>query len=135
MDKNTYLNLLDKVYEELPKEIHKKTRFEIPKVSGKFIKTRTLISNFSNIADIFSRDTNHFFRFFIKDLGIRGEIKNGSVILFSKFAVSHLNKTVEKYFKEFVECKNCQSPDTKLDGENLKVKCIACGYSFDIKKI
>ena len=122
----TYEEMLDCCYNDLPEQLKSKNRFEIPKVSGKFIKTKTHIKNFIQISDLLHRNTNHLFKFFIKELGIRGEMKDREVILYSKFQVSILNKTIEKYYENFVKCPTCLSPDTILDGENF-INCKACG--------
>jgi translation initiation factor 2 subunit 2 len=129
MDKEKYLKYLDNAYDELPEFSKISKRFEIPKVSGIITRAKTTIRNFREIAKNFRRDENHLLKFFLKEVGVRGEIlKNGYLDLHSKFNPSFLNKTVEKYFNSFVKCPNCESPDTELVENNTKIRCTACGH-------
>jgi translation initiation factor 2 subunit 2 len=136
MEEKEYLKLLDKAYSELPEVLYKKERFEIPKVTGKIIKTRTIITNFKDIAKHFSRPEDHFYKFLLKELGVRGEYNNkGELTLHSRFQPTVLNKSVEKYFHEFVECPHCHSPDTILMNDHTLLKCNACGHQEKIPKL
>jgi translation initiation factor 2 subunit 2 len=129
MEDSEYLKLLDDGYENLPDILYKKGRFEIPKVKGKLIKTRTIIVNFREIANTFLRDENFLLKFFLKEAGVRGEIDpRGSLILHSRFQPTILNKIVEKFYELYVECPHCRSPDTELDKTN-NLTCKACGFT------
>jgi len=137
MDIKEYEKLLNEAYTELPKVLYKKERFVIPDVKGRIIKTRTQITNFREIAKHLSRSEQHFFKFILKELGVRGDLneKNGNIILYSKFQPTMLNKAVLKYFKEFVECSHCNSPDTVFINNNMSLKCNACGHQEKIKQL
>jgi len=136
MEKAEYLELLDSAYEQLPEVLYKKDRFEIPKVTGKLIKTRTLVTNFADIAKHFSRNKDHFYKFFLKDVGVRGEYNpKGELTLHSRFQPAALNKTVENYYKQYVECPHCNSPDTVFADNNMTLRCNACGHQEKIKQI
>ncbi len=136
MDKAEYETLLDKGYADLPEVLYKKERFVVPDVRGKLIKSRTVITNFTEIAKHLERDNLHFSRFMLKELGVRGEIDpRGELILHSRFQPSMLNKSVKKYFTQFVECSHCNSPDTILINENLLLKCNACGHEGKVSSI
>lgn len=136
MKEEEYVTLLDKAYADLPEVAHRKGRFEIPEVRGRLIKTRTLISNFRDIAKYFSRSTNHLSTFMLKELGVRGEVdERGELILHSRFQPGILNKTVQRYFKRFVQCPNCHSPDTKLDESQHQMTCNACGHMENVERL
>lgn len=136
MDSKLYEELLDNCYAELPEVLYKKERFEIPQVSGRIIKTRTQINNFLEIAKHFQRDVQHMYRFFLKFLGMRGEInQKGEVILFSRFQPAMLNKAIGSYYTDYVECEYCKSPDTELLHNNLQKKCKACGHEQKVSQI
>jgi len=136
MDKNTYLELLDKAYSELPEVLLKKERFEIPKVTGKLIKTRTVITNFADIAKHLARSKDHLYKFFLKEVGVRGEYNDkGELILHSRFQPTLLNKAVSNYFKQYVQCPHCNSPDTIFSTDGQTLKCNACGHQEKIKKL
>ncbi len=132
MDDKEYLELLDNAYQQLPDVLYKKGRFEIPKVSGKLIKSRTVITNFKEISQNFARDKNHLLKYFLREAGVRGEIDpKENLILHSRFQPAILNKIIENYFTAYVECPNCRSPDTEL--VNNELKCKACGYVEKLK--
>ena len=136
MDKEEYSKLLDKAYKDLPQVLFKKERFEIPEVKGRLVKTRTIITNAREIAKHFSRDENHFFKFFLKDVGVRGEVNpRGDITLFSRFQPAALNKTVKSYYQHYVECKHYQSPDTIFQNNGTVLKCNACGHTEKISKL
>ena len=136
MDEKEYLELLDKAYAELPQVLLKKERFEIPKVTGKLIKTRTVISNFADIAKHFARDKEQLYKFFLKEVGVRGEYNDkGELILHSRFQPTVLNKAVVNYYKQYVQCPHCNSPDTVFSADGTTLRCNACGHQEKIKKL
>lgn len=136
MDEVEYTQLLDKAYADLPEVLYKKERFEIPQVKGRLIKTRTVITNFKDIAKHFSREENHFFKFMLKEVGVRGDLNDrGEIILHSRFQPAVLNKAVLSYFKHYVECGHCNSPDTIFMDNGMTLKCNACGHQQKISQI
>ena len=136
MEEKDYLELLDKAYEDLPEVLYKRERFEIPQVSGRIVKTRTMITNFRDITKTLSRKEDHFSKFMLRDLGVRGEVSpRGDLILHSKFQPGILNKGVENYFKQYVQCPHCNSPDTEINEGNSQMTCKACGHVEKIVKL
>ena len=134
MEEKEYLELLDKAYDELPEVLYKKGRFEIPKVKGRLIKTRTQIDNFKTIAKTLIRPEDHLLKYFLREAGVRGETnRRGVLILHSRFQPAALNKIIEKYYNTYVECPHCRSPDTTL-GET-SFTCKACGHEEKISKL
>lgn len=134
MEQDEYEKLLNKAYEDLPEVLYKKERFEIPQVKGKLIKTRTIITNFNEIAKHFSRDKDHMFKFMLKEVGVRGELNNrNELILHSRFQPAMLNKAVNTYFENYVKCPHCNSPDTIFANNATILKCNACGHQEKIK--
>lgn len=128
MEEKQYLELLEKAYEDLPAVLYKKSRFEIPQVRGRIIRTRTVISNFRDIAKHLERNEDHFLKFMLKEVGVRGDLSpKGELTLHSKFQPAVLNKGVKNYYSQYIECPNCNSPDTTLD-QDSNFKCNACGH-------
>lgn len=129
MDDAKYKELLDKAYEQLPEVLYKKGRFELPKVSGKLIKSRTVINNFRDIAKQLSREESHLSKYFLREAGVRGDVdQKGELTLHSRFQPGALNKIIEKYFENYIECPHCRSPDTNLDEDKGTLVCKACGH-------
>jgi len=133
----SYEELLEKAIKELPTEIVRRDRFEIPKVSVQREGSRTIIKNFSNVAKAINRSEEHLYRYIVKSLGTAGFIEAGRVILQGKFTEDEVQKEVNDYVKTYVLCKECQAPDTEFVREErvLFVKCLACGAKHPVRSI
>ena len=131
-----YIKLLEKARKDLPEHVFQKERFEIPNVKGHIQGSRTVISNFLQIANILGREPEHMLKFVLRELATPGEIKkSGSVIVGSKVPASRINEKIKQYSNLFVFCYECGKPDTKIEKEgNLSfIKCMACGSRHSIK--
>jgi len=130
-----YEKLVERAYKQLPETVVKEERFVIPKVRGHIQGNRTVISNFLQIADALSRNPQHLLKYVLKELAAPGELKKSGVIFGSKMPASRINEKIEKYVEEFVMCKECKKPDTKLvkEGNFLFMKCMACGARHAVK--
>lgn len=131
-----YKKLLEKARKELPESVFERARFDIPKIRGHIQGSRTIISNFLQIASVLHREPNHMLKYILKELATPGEIKkSGAVIIGSKTSASRINEKIKKYAEEFVLCKICGKPDTQLidEGQFSYLKCTACGAKYSIK--
>ena len=131
-----YKKLLEKARKDLPEHVFQKERFEIPNVKGHIQGSRTVISNFLQIANLLGREPEHMLKFVLRELATPGEIKkSGSVIVGSKVPASRINEKINQYANSFVFCYECGKPDTKIEKEgNLSfIKCMACGARHSIK--
>ena len=130
-----YKKLLEKARKQLPESISTKERFEIPKVRGHIQGNKTIISNFGNIANVLGRDVNHILKYILKELATPGEIKQKAVIIGSKISASRINQKIQQYAEEFVLCKECGKPDTKLmkEGNFSFIQCTACGARHPVR--
>jgi len=133
----SYEELLEKAMKELPTEIVRRDRFEIPRVSVQKEGSRTIIKNFSNVAKAINRSEEHLYKYIVKSLGTAGFIEAGRVILQGKFTEDEIQKEVNDYVKTYVLCKECQAPDTEFVREErvLFVKCLACGAKHPVRNI
>jgi translation initiation factor 2 subunit 2 len=130
-----YKAMLKKAKKELPQETEAVERFEIPKVRGHIQGNKTIISNFANIVDLIHRPAEHLLKFLQKELATPGEIKKATLILGTKVPASKINEKISKYITEYVLCKECNKPDTKIIKENnfSFIRCLACGAKHPIK--
>ncbi len=129
-------NLLDRGYGSLPEStLVKSERFEMPKVKGHIEGNKTVISNFFQIASAFRRPLEHLLKFVLKELATPGEVRGNMLILGSKIPASRINEKIEKYAMEYVLCKECGKPDTKIvkEDEYLFKRCQACGAKQPIQ--
>lgn len=124
-----YEALLERAKKALPEDKGAGNRFEIPKVKGHIQGSRTVVNNFVQIANFIGRDPNHLLKYVNKELATPGEIIKQAAIFKSKISAAKLNEKIEKYVNEFVVCKECGKPDTKLvkEGTVMFIKCQACG--------
>ncbi len=133
-----YEELLNDAYDKVEINLETKTsRFEIPKVKGHHIKTKTIISNFLQITAQIRRNPTHLLKFLTKELASQGEMQNERLILSRKLSSKEINEKINKYVGLFVLCPKCKKPDTEIiekNGENF-IHCLACGEKNQIHKL
>ncbi|MDD9953401.1 MAG: translation initiation factor IF-2 subunit beta [Candidatus Woesearchaeota archaeon] len=130
-----YEAMLDKAKEELPDETEETSRFEVPKFRGHLEGQKTIINNWAQVASALNRPPEHLLKYVQKELATPGEMIKDSVVFGSKLSASKLNEKVVKYMDEFVFCKTCGKPDTKLSKETgvYFLQCQACGAKNAVK--
>lgn len=132
-----YEALLSKALEKLPKREETKDRFVIPEAVVEISGNRAILKNFGEIADKLRREQSHVAKFLSKELATAGSIQNATLVFQGNVRREILQKKVEEYIKEFVYCKECKEPDTKLvkkDRVTFMV-CEACGASHPVRNI
>lgn len=136
MDINNYQELLDKGYKNIPDNVKKLSRFEIPKVQIRIEAKNTYITNFNKIINTLNRDRKHFIVEFLKKIGTMGEMRGQHLFLKGVYKEQVLNRLIELYSKTYVLCKICNKPDTEIQREGKKkfLKCTACGAHEEIKE-
>ena len=132
-----YHALLKQAKDALPEIEQSEERFQIPKVKGHIQGVKTVISNLNQIADTLGRPLKHVLKYLARELATTTEQVNLLVVFGSKISASKINEKIESYANEFVFCKECNKPDTKLnkEGDIYYFKCQACGarYTFTSK--
>ncbi|MBT3416502.1 translation initiation factor IF-2 subunit beta [Candidatus Woesearchaeota archaeon] len=130
-----YEKLLDRAEEKLPEKSIAKDRFEMPKVKGRIEGNKTTITNFNQIATILRRDVKHIQKYLLRELAAPGVLDGQRLTLGRKISSILINKKLEKYANEFVICRDCKKPDTKIlkEGKIQVLKCTACGAKHPIK--
>lgn len=133
----SYEELLKKAYEKLPKKVEERKRFELPVAICEVQGNKTLIKNFPDMLTALRRDLNHFSKFLMKELATPGNMQGAILILQRKVSVEMLQEKIKDYVKEFVYCKECGEPDTKLIKEEriTILKCDACGARYPVRGI
>ncbi|MCD6557496.1 MAG: translation initiation factor IF-2 subunit beta [Candidatus Aenigmarchaeota archaeon] len=124
-----YEQLLKKAFEELPEKGAHKERFEIPKVVISLAGNQTMIKNFNEITKALRREPKHVAKFLYSALATPGSIQGNKLILQRKLSEDIINQKILSYANQFVFCKECGKPDTKLEksGRAMVLKCEACG--------
>ncbi|MBI2136753.1 translation initiation factor IF-2 subunit beta [Candidatus Woesearchaeota archaeon] len=130
-----YEELLQKARKLLPENTLKTERFEMPKIRGHIQGNKTIISNFQQIASTLRRPVEHLLKYVLKELATPGELKSAGLILGTKVGAARINEKIAEYTKDYVLCKECGKPDTKviMEGDFNFLKCTACGAKHSIK--
>ncbi len=131
-----YNKLLEQAYQNLKPIEKSKERFEIPKIEGHHEGTKTILTNFPQIASYLRRDINHLLKFLLKELATSGSIKQNRLILTRKLPSSKINEKIQDYANEFVICSQCQKPDTEILKEKgfSFIHCLACGAKHSVRQ-
>ncbi len=130
-----YEALLDRAKEQLPDEGVSTERFQVPKVKGHLQGVQTIINNWFEIAKALDRKPEHLLKYVQKELATPGEIIKQSVVFGTKMNAAKLNEKIVQYADEFVFCKSCGKPETKLskEGSAIIMTCQACGARNPVK--
>ena len=132
-----YQELLKSAKEQLPDIEESTERFQVPKAKGHLQGVKTVISNLNQIATTLGRPIKHLLKYLTRELATTAEQVNALVIFGSKMSASKINDKIQAYADEFVICKECGKPDSKLnkEGDVYYFKCQACGarYTFTSK--
>jgi translation initiation factor 2 subunit 2 len=124
-----YEKLLKLAIEKVPKKVFARDRFIIPEPKVETQKNKTIIKNLKEIADVLRRPADHLAKYLMKELATPGSIEGETLVLQTSITTEMVKKKIESYAKEFVYCKVCGKPDTKLVKEDRLsfIVCEACG--------
>lgn len=130
-----YEQLLKKAKESMPEVKSSSERFEIPKVNGHLQGNKTIINNFAAIAKILGRGQEKLLKYLQRELATPAVLDGQRLVLGRKITSVFINKKIEQFAKDFVLCKECGKPDTKLEKEDrvLFVRCTACGARHPVR--
>ena len=131
-----YEKLLGEAFEKV-KPCEFCDRFEVKKVVGMHEGTKTIVTNFSQIAICLRRKQEHLAKFLLGELASSGSIEGERLVLTRKLTSSQINEKIDKYSNLFVKCSNCGKPDTEIIKEGVQsfLKCMACGTKKAIHDI
>ncbi|MFH1229265.1 MAG: translation initiation factor IF-2 subunit beta [Candidatus Aenigmatarchaeota archaeon] len=132
-----YEALLSKAYEKLPKTGENKERLKVPIADTMIQGNQTIIKNFTQIAETIRRDPLHILKFLAKELATPTGLDGTRGILQTKLSQKMVQQKLDIYVVDYVFCKECKSPDTKLmkDDRFTFLKCEACGAKSPRKAI
>ncbi len=130
-----YKTLLKRAREQLPEIKETTERFDVPRVQGMIQGNKTIITNFTKISQYIRRDSKKLLKYLNKELAAPGELQGQKAIFIGKFNSQIFNEKIKKYVKEYVLCRECGKPDTKIikEGRITFLKCGACGAKYSIK--
>lgn len=134
----------DETYEELLKKALEKAkaktsgeRFEMPVSEIMVEGSKTAIRNFSQIAAALRRDEKHLMKYLAKELASPAHAESGHAVFQGIIQQKIIQQKLESYAKEYVLCRECGKPDTKIlkEGNAAILKCEACGARTPVRLI
>jgi len=133
----TYEEMLKRAMEKVPKKTGTGERFEMPRMDAVAQGNNTIIKNFGDITAKLRRDPKHVMKFLTKELAAPGSTDGTRATFQGKLSYRMLQGKLELYVKEYVICKVCGRPDTKLikEGRIDQMKCEACGARSPVREI
>jgi translation initiation factor 2 subunit 2 len=130
-----YEDLLNDAKKKLPDVQETSERFEIPKVKGHIQGNKTIITNIPQIVAKLGRPQEQLIKFLQRELATPAVLDGPRLVFGRKLPSGAINQKIELYCKEFVICKECGKPDTKMikEGRVMLLRCTACGAKQPIK--
>lgn len=133
-----YLEWLDSGLSKVPRT-ESRERLNIPSVECINEKSRTIVQNLNQIADILNRDAKHLLKYMTLRLAAPcSEVGEGHYVFKGRILPKQLDTVISDYVKAYVECPICKRPDTKLSREKrgiVQLVCLSCGAVSPIKSL
>ncbi len=131
-----YKSMLKRAYEQLPEQLEEQDRFQVPKARVTRQGRRSVIMNFSAIAEALQRDPDHLLKFLLKETATRGNFDGTRVVFQGSFNQDSIQNLIEIYTNKYVICPVCGRPDTHIvkDRRLSFLQCDACGARSSIGK-
>jgi translation initiation factor 2 subunit 2 len=133
----TYEDLLERGMSQIPKTVFESTRFQIPSADVITVGNRTIIRNFGAISTALNREPEHIMKYFLRELGAAGELQGAQATFQGKFSAATIDERFKRYAEEFVLCRECHKPDTRIEKrERVSVlRCEACGARTSLRGV
>lgn len=131
-----YDSLLDKAYGELPENLAKGERFELPALDAFVEGNKTIIKGFPQVLQKIRREADHLVKFFSKEFAVPVTVEGDRLVLHRKLRIELINKKFEEYVKFYVICSQCGKPDTHIEASGHRSRilvCEACGARTAVK--
>ncbi|MGC8662559.1 MAG: translation initiation factor IF-2 subunit beta [Candidatus Micrarchaeia archaeon] len=132
----SYDELLDRAFAQLPSLSEENIDFKIPIADSIIQGNKSIIRNFSQIADAARRNAKEMARYMSKELAAPASVEEGRLIISKKVRSEEINEKIKKYFQLYVICKECYKPDTRFESVErgfVNIVCEACGARYTVK--
>jgi translation initiation factor 2 subunit 2 len=132
-----YEELLDRALESIPKVVSEESRFQIPQAEVTIAGSRTVVKNLRAMASALNREAGHLAKFLLRELAAAGALRESQLVLQGRFPRDTIQERVKRYADEFVICRECKKPDTRLERvERIPViRCEACGARNPVRSV
>ena len=133
-----YNKLLERVQKILPEKTGQHERFQMPVLDSFVEGNKTIVKNMNQAANYLNRDIKHIVKFLSRELATSATIEGGGRVVFvGKFINKIMNAKLEVYVNTYVKCRECKSPDTKIEAQDRVhiMKCMACQATRPLPKV
>ena len=132
-----YNKLLDRALEQVPKAVLESSRFQIPEADVSIVGNRTILRNFRGIASTLNREPEHLIKYLLRELGVAGNLEGTQAVFQGKFSKTAVGGRIRHYAEEFVLCRECGKPDTRLERRErvYMLRCEACGARTSVRSV
>lgn len=136
MNQDDYTALLDRIKDKLDERSNKSaSRFDLPLVDVMWEGQRTFLRNFTDFTKVLRRDPNKILQYLSKEFAVPAERLGDKAMFIGKREPEDFTRLFHIYFREYVQCPTCKSPDTGTIKENRIsfLVCEACGAKSTLK--
>ena len=136
MNDSKYVALLDRIRDKLNNDRDaSRSRFELPPADVMWEGQRTYLRNFAEFARVLRRDPAKILQYLSKEFAVPAERLGEKAMFIGKREPEDFARLFRIYFREYVECPTCKSPDTGTIKENRIsfLICEACGAKSTLK--
>jgi len=137
LDLLNYDFLLQRARKQLESINTEHERFVMPDLENLIQGKKTLLKNAGQVAKVLKRDIQHLLKFYVKETGVPATNDDSKIILNGTVNSFKVRQIFDKYIDEFVLCKQCKKPETRIITEKgvLLLKCDACGAINPVRKV
>jgi translation initiation factor 2 subunit 2 len=96
MVSKSYEELLERALSQLPQEITRQARFELPEPSSSVMGNRTILYNIKEISDVVRRPREHVLKFLAKELATAGNIVSNQAVFQGKFDNGTIKRLINR---------------------------------------
>jgi translation initiation factor 2 subunit 2 len=132
-----YEKLLDRALGQVPKAVFESSRFQIPESEVSITGNHTILRNFRGLASALNREPEHLIKYLLRELGVAGHLEGTQAVFQGKFSQAAVDNRVRRYAEEFVLCRECGKPDTRLERREriYMLRCEACGARVSVRSV
>ncbi len=132
-----YEQLLDRAFASVPELANENVDFKIPAADSIVQGSKTILRNFSQIADVARRDPAEIAKYISREFAAPASTDDQKLTISAKVQQQVLNDRIKKYFETYVICRECHKPDTHIEEVSrgyVTMVCEACGARYTVKR-
>ncbi|MCK4424425.1 translation initiation factor IF-2 subunit beta [Candidatus Bathyarchaeota archaeon] len=132
-----YDELLKRARSQIPENVSKHERLELPRLRHSVIGMRTIVYNLKEVSEAINRDPQHLLKFLTREMATAATLQESRAIFKGKFSRETFERLIRRYMEVFVICPVCKRPDTKIVKEKRLsfLVCEACGAKSSVRQL